>query len=73
MSVGETKLSGIMMERADEDGLSIDHPIRLRAQEFNEACASFYANPQTVNVKKFMGAWARARRIWCEYSGEPLI
>jgi hypothetical protein len=24
-------------------------------------------------VKRMLGAWARARRYWCEVTGEPLI
>ena len=27
----------------------------------------------TSDVKKLLGTWARARRIWCEISGEPLV
>ena len=27
------------------------------------AAAGFYADPQTVPVKSFMGHWARARRV----------
>jgi hypothetical protein len=25
------------------------------------------------NVKRIVGTWARARRVWCECTGEPLI
>lgn len=43
------------------------------ANKLDEATTGFYGSPQTISVKSFMGAWARARRAWCEYSGEPLI
>ena len=43
------------------------------ADAFDEATAGFYASPQTVSVKKFMGAFARARRMWCDQTGEPLV
>lgn len=26
-----------------------------------------------TNVKRLLGAWARARRFYCEVTGEPLI
>lgn len=52
----------------------------LRANELREAAlslesatAGFYAEPQTVPVESFVGSWARARRLWCDCSGEPLI
>lgn len=25
------------------------------------------------SAKKLVGAWARARRAWCEVTGEPLV
>ena len=24
-------------------------------------------------VKRMLGAWARARRVWCDITGEPLV
>ncbi len=47
--------------------------LREKAAAFDDAAQGFYAEPQTVDVKRFMGAWARARRLWSETSGEPLI
>lgn len=44
-----------------------------RADAFDAATAGFYAEPQTVSVQKFMGAFARARRMWCEATGESLV
>lgn len=44
-----------------------------KARAFDEAAAGFYAEPQTVTVMKFAACFARARRAWCEVTGEPLI
>ena len=44
-----------------------------KADAFDAASDGFYAEPQTVPVKSFLGAWARARKLWSEVSGEPLI
>ena len=43
------------------------------AEKFDEAAAGFYAEPQTVTVQAFMGAFARARRAWCNATGESLV
>lgn len=52
-------------ERADELGTLAD--------DLEAKAAGFYGNPQTVGVKSFVGAWARARRVWSEVTGEPLV
>lgn len=44
-----------------------------KAYEFEAKAKGFYSDPQTCDVKSFMGAWARARRCWSECSGETLI
>jgi len=62
-----------MIARADADGLPADHEMRIKGKAFSEAATGFYGHPQTVSVKQFMGCWARARRLWSEYSGEPLV
>lgn len=62
-----TDLGEKIIARADRDGLPVDHPLRVVAENFNEAVAS------GAEPRKLIGAWARARRLWCEYSGEPLI
>jgi hypothetical protein len=62
-----------MIARADLDGLPAEHELRAKGAAFSTAAAGFYADPQTVDVKQFMGCWARARRCWSEYSGEPLL
>lgn len=66
-------LSDRMLARANKDKLPADHPLRMLAAQFNVAADGFYGDPQTVTIKQFMGYWARARRAWSDYSGEPLI
>jgi hypothetical protein len=51
--------------RADE--------LRAKADEFEAKTLGYYGDPQTCDAKSFMGAWARARRLWSDCSGEPLI
>lgn len=68
-----TDLSKKMIERADADGLPPDHLMRTKAEAFDKAADGFYADPQTVDVKTFMGHWARAKRVWCDYSGDELV
>lgn len=66
-------LGAKMIERADRDGLPSGHELRAKGEAFSKAADGFYGSPQTVDVKQFMGCWARARRCWCEYSGESLL
>jgi len=68
-----TELSQKMIDRANADNLPDDHTLRNLAKLFDEAATGYFASPQTVTVKSFMGHWARARKAWCEYTGEPLI
>lgn len=44
-----------------------------KANAFEIAARGFFASPQTHDVKQFLGAYARARKLWCEITGEPLI
>lgn len=69
----ETDLAKNMIAKADRDCLPADHELRTRAADFDTATAGFYANPQTFPVAKFMSAWAKARKCWSAYTGEPLI
>lgn len=62
-----------MRERADADQLPPDCDLRRLADALDEAITGYFAEPQTVPVQKFVGAWARARRCWCSHTGEPLI
>ena len=68
-----TNLTKRIVKRCDVDKLPHDHELRRLAKAFDEAAVGFYATPQSVDVKQFMGHWARLRRRWCEYSGESLI
>ena len=69
----DTALAQKIIERADRDGLADDHALRRAALAFELATNAFYAPEQTATVAQFVGAWARARRAWCAYSGEPLV
>lgn len=62
-----------MRLRADSDGLPGDHALRTRADALDAAVAGFFAPIQTVPVARMVGAWARARRVWCDYTGEALL
>jgi hypothetical protein len=44
-----------------------------KADDFEAATTGFYSDSQTVDAKSFLGAWARARRLWCDTTGDPLI
>lgn len=68
-----TELAEQMRAIVERDNLPADHELRIRADEFDAAAAGYWSEPQTVPVKAFMGAWARARRAYCAYTGEPLI
>jgi len=47
--------------------------LRRLAGEFERNTLGFFGTPQTCDVKTFMGSWARARKFWCELTGEPLV
>ncbi len=64
-------LADRMLARAEADNLPTDHPLRLRAVEFDLQLDTLRTD--VFNVKTFMDAWARARSEWCEYTGEMLI
>jgi hypothetical protein len=64
--MAETELGNRMIEVAERDRLPVDHPLRLLAKEFNEAVES-------GDSRRLLGSWAKARRAWCDYTGEPLI
>lgn len=70
--VERTALSERMHKLADEGHERADE-LREKGQAFDDATAGFYAEPQTVTVQKFMGCFARARRLWCDITGEPLV
>jgi len=68
-----TKLAEEMIAKADADGLPNDHVLRTTAFYFNEACLGYFSDPQTCDMRRFIGCWARARRAWCNYTGEDLV
>lgn len=69
----QTDLAAQMRARADADDLPADHGLRVAADAFDAATLGFYAEPQTVPAAKFLGAWARARRLWCDHTGYSLL
>lgn len=73
MSDLKTELAQRMIARAHKDGLPKDHEMNVLAVKFEDAASGFYGSPQTVDVKTFMGHWARARRAWSNYTGESLV
>lgn len=48
-----------------------------RASELREKADAFDAATakagQPGAAKSILGAWARARRVWCECTGDPLV
>lgn len=69
----DTDLAKKMIDRANKDVLPVDHPMRIQAHDFEVACEGYLSSPQTVSVGVFFNCWARARKTWCAYTGEPLI
>lgn len=68
-----TELSDKLRSIAVTRALPEDHPARKAATEFDTATEGYFATPQTVQVKTFLGTWARARRAYCDLTGENLI
>jgi hypothetical protein len=58
-----------MLEIAKRDNLPSDHPIRIKATELKE----MVEGKETPTPKRLLGAWARARRAYCDYTGTPLV
>lgn len=62
----ETELSGKMRQLANNG-----HP---RASELRELALALDRVAFTqADARKLLGAWARAKRVWSECSGESLI
>lgn len=72
MTITRTALSERMHALADT-GHARSAELRDLAHKFDLATAGFHAEPQTCTVQKFMGCFARARRLWCDITGEPLV
>lgn len=47
--------------------------LRDKADAFDAAARGYYSDPPMVTAKSFLGAFARARRLWSDVSGEPLV
>lgn len=43
------------------------------ADALEEASRGFFTEDQTVDARRFLGCWARARRKWCDITGDPLV
>lgn len=46
------------------------HP---RADELRDKALALEASLEDYEAKRMLGAWARARKLWCDCSGEPLV
>ncbi len=66
MNNNSTALSKKVRERAGLDKLPLTHLLYIQADAFDKV-------DEEYNVAKYLGIWAKTRRIWCEYTGEPLI
>ncbi len=44
--------------------------LRDKADQFDYTHRGYYSQPQTVEVKSYLGAYARAKRTWHECIGE---
>jgi hypothetical protein len=63
-----------MRALADQCGMPAEHPLRVAASELEMKVSRAYSDDGTKqDVKAMLGAWARARRLWSDFSGEPLI
>lgn len=66
---------GDKMRALAETGHTRAAELREKATEFDAAVSGGEINPfrPIEAAKKMLGAWARARRLWCECTGELLI
>lgn len=71
MSVDRTDLSKLMHALADT-GHERAAELREKADAFDAAAAAFFS-ADAGDVKKMLGCWARARRLYSDCTGEPLI
>ena len=59
-----------MVALADHDGLPATHLMRIRAAELE---ARLDCKAPGWTAQNMVGAWARARHVWSEYTGEPML
>ena len=64
------KMRKLVADRGEED---LPDGFARAAENFDKATNGYFANPQTVNAPSFIAAYAKARRLWCEATGESLI
>jgi hypothetical protein len=64
-----TTLYEEMFEIANRDKLPDDHPVRIKAAELK----AVIEGEEMPTPKRLLGAWARARRAYCDYTGTPLV
>ncbi len=68
-----TDLSDKMRALADS-GHARAEELRTKADEFDAKAEAHYgANGGPNTAQSMLGAWARARRLWSDCTGEPLI
>lgn len=68
-----TDLSTIVLRRCEQDCLPPDHTLRKLATDFDLAVGEVVKEATPDSSRKMLGAWARLRKEWSAYSGEPLI
>lgn len=70
----KTVLVNLMRKKADNPGTLPARAAKLRehADLLDAAIKGFFATPQTVTVQRFVGTWARARKVWEEFMGETI-
>lgn len=68
----QVELTKKMIALADKDNLLENHELRTIAKAFDEACHNYFEK-KTINSIQFIGAWTRARKCYCDYTGESLI
>jgi hypothetical protein len=50
------------------------HPYAEELRDRSRALtAAIHAPPETFDMKRVLGCWARARKLYCDASGEPLV
>lgn len=60
-----------MVAYADAHELPAKDPMRRLARDLQRAADN--ADSGEAQLKKFLGAWYRARRHWCDVTGEYLV
>ena len=68
LSTMNAELPRRMIARADADGLPAEHAIRIAADHMTKVL-----DDPTVTIPVLIGTWAKTRKLWCAYSGEPLV